>query len=146
MNNTVYYALITFAIGVGIPIMASLNGMLGVQISTPKAASILFALALSISLIVSIFSTPSTPNFHVLPWYYYFGGVFVAIYVLCITWVAPKFGVGNAVFFVLLGQICAASVIDHFGLFGTSTLPISTTRILGIVLMTLGVFLARKTA
>ncbi|MFZ8974113.1 MAG: DMT family transporter, partial [Pseudomonadales bacterium] len=31
------------------------------------------------------------------------GGLFVAFYVLSITYIAPHFGIGNAVFFVLLG-------------------------------------------
>jgi transporter family-2 protein len=38
-----------------------------------------------------------------IPFYYYLGGFFVVSYVLCMTWVAPKIGVGNAVAFVLLG-------------------------------------------
>jgi transporter family-2 protein len=49
----------------------------------------------------------------------------VAFYVLSITWIAPTFGVGNAVFFVLLGQLVSAAMIDHFGLFGAQVTPVS---------------------
>jgi transporter family-2 protein len=48
----------------------------------------------------------------------------VAFYVLSITYIAPTFGVGNAVFFVLLGQLVSAAIIDHFGLFGAQVKPL----------------------
>ena len=49
-----------------------------------------------------------------IPFYYYLGGFFVVFYVLGMTWIAPKFGVGNAVTFVPLGQIIPMAIIDHF--------------------------------
>lgn len=70
------------------------------------------------------------------------GGAFVAFYVLSITWVAPKFGVGNAVAFVLLGQIISMATIDQFGLLGAPIRLITVTRFAGLLLMSLGVFLA----
>ncbi len=72
------------------------------------------------------------------------GGFFVAFYVLSVTWIAPRFGVGNAVFCVLLGQMLAASVIDHFGLFGAVVRPLNLMRASGIGLMALGVLLIQR--
>ena len=60
-------------------------------------------------------------------------------YILSITWVAPRFGVANAVSFVLLGQLVAMSVIDHYGLFGSKQFVISYQRIAGLILMAAGV-------
>jgi transporter family-2 protein len=56
----------------------------------------------------------------------------------------PKIGLGNAIFFVLLGQLAAAAIIDHFGLFGASVSPISLRRSFGLAVMAAGVFLSRK--
>jgi transporter family-2 protein len=67
----------------------------------------------------------------------------VAFYVLTITWIAPTFGIGNAVFFVLLGQLVSAAVIDHFGLFGAQVTPVSPLRALGIAVMAGGVALTQ---
>ena len=77
---------------------------------------------------------------------YYAGGLIVSFYVLSITWTAPRIGVANAVFFVLLGQIMAAGLIDHFGLFGALKSPLTTQRIAGIVFMLIGAYLARRIA
>jgi transporter family-2 protein len=58
--------------------------------------------------------------------------------------VAPRFGVGNAVFCVLLGQMLCAAVIDHYGLFGSPRSAIGLVRLSGISLMIVGLYLARK--
>ncbi len=68
----------------------------------------------------------------------------IAFYVLSVTWIAPIIGLGNAIFLVLLGQLCAAATIDHFGLFNAIATPISLTRAGGLALMVVGVFLAQK--
>ena len=78
------------------------------------------------------------------PKYLFLAGVLIAFYVLSITWIAPRFGVGNAVFFVLLGQLVSAAAIDHFGLFGARISPLSATRAFGIALMAAGVFVTQK--
>src|SRR3546814_7201283 len=70
---------------------------------------------------------------------FYFGGTFVAFYVIAVTFIAPRFGVGNAIFFVLVGQIASAAAIDHFGLFGAARFPIDIRRTAGIALMVVGV-------
>ena len=77
-----------------------------------------------------------------IPFYSYLGGLFVVFYVLGMTWIAPKFGVGNAVAFVLLGQIISMAIIDHFSLLGATYNPISAQRIVGLSLMAIGVFLS----
>ena len=76
-----------------------------------------------------------------VPVYYYFGGFFVIFYILSITWVAPKFGVGNAVSLVLLDQIMSMAVIDHYSLLGASQNTISIQRFIGLILMAAGVFM-----
>ena len=68
----------------------------------------------------------------------------MAFYVLSVTWIAPHFGVGNAIFFVLLGQLAAAAAIDHFGLFGARVTPLGFTRAAGIALMAAGLALTQR--
>jgi transporter family-2 protein len=133
------------ATGIGIPVMAALSATVGTKHgSLAFAASVLFLVALSIS-VIFLFAVegglkpfPKTP----LPFYFYLGGVFVAFYVLSVTWVAPRFGVGNAVAFVLLGQIISMAAIDQFGLLGAPMNAITYQRALGLILMSIGVFLA----
>ncbi|ANT59532.1 hypothetical protein AYJ57_03625 [Salipiger sp. CCB-MM3] len=139
-------ALIMLAAGIGIPVLAALNARLGGWLGSPAAAAvILFCVALSASLIV-LFSLDPRPIARAAdaPKHLFLAGLFVAFYVLSITYVAPTFGVGRAVFFVLLGQLISAALIDHFGLLGVKPAPISAQRGLGIAMMAAGVFLAQR--
>lgn len=145
MNNSLGYSLIMLAAGLGIPVMAALNGGLGGRLqSSVLAAVILFAVALAGALLALLVSggvpgkaAAQAPT----PWYFYCGGVFVIAYILSITWVAPRFGVANAVSFVLLGQLVAMSIIDHFGLLGALQFPMIGQRLAGLVLMAAGVLM-----
>src|SRR6478752_1067358 len=49
------------------------------------------------------------------PWAYA-GGLVVAAYVLTITFLVPRLGVGAAVALIVTGQIVGALAVDHFGL------------------------------
>ena len=93
--------------GIGIPTMAALNSELGARLGNPVfAALILFLVALTVTaLVAAINPVPSKGVVLEVPPQYFLGGIFVAFYVLTITWIAPKIGVGNAVFLVLFGQI-----------------------------------------
>jgi transporter family-2 protein len=106
LDYPIFYAAFMLVVGLGIPVFAALNRNLGARLQNPVLAAI-------IALSVGIFGCLGVmlllgkiPNLVVessIPFYYYLGGFFVVSYVLCMTWVAPKFGVGNAVAFVLLG-------------------------------------------
>ena len=142
MNTTVIYAIVMLLAGLGIPVMAALNGSLGARLESPAlAAVILFVVGLTVAVtyLLTTAGMPSTLIAPDTPWYFYLGGFFVMFYILSITWVAPRFGVANAVSFVLLGQLVAMSVIDHYGLFGSKQFVISYQRIAGLILMAAGV-------
>jgi transporter family-2 protein len=145
MASQLYFSLLLLAAGVGIPVMAALSARVGTTHGSPAlAASVLFLVALTVS-VAFLFTIegglrPFPKTW--LPGYFYLGGVFVAFYVLSITWVAPQFGVGNAVAFVLLGQLISMAAIDQFGLLGAPTHAITLQRSIGFILMSVGVFLA----
>lgn len=137
-------ALIMLAAGIGIPVLAGLNAALGQKLGSPAAAGvILFVVALSVACLVMLLTGGSLTGATSAPPHLFLGGTLVAFYVLSITWIAPTFGIGNAVFFVLLGQIISAGLIDQFGLFGAQQTPLTLVRTLGIIVMGAGVFLTQ---
>lgn len=147
MPDTFRYALVMLAAGIGIPLLAALNARLGARIGSPAAAAtVLFVVAFGAAL-VTMLATGGTRALAALPdqpRHLFLGGLLVAFYVLSVTWVAPRFGVGNAVFFVLLGQMISAATIDHFGLFGAIQKQMSLSRAAGIGLMAAGLLLIQR--
>lgn len=149
MPNSIFYPLIMLVAGIGIPVMATLNSGLGVKLgSSALATTILFFVGLVVSLFYLLQSKGSSIEFLKgnISWYFYLGGILVAFYILSVTWVSPRYGVGNAVSFVLLGQLIAISVIDHFGLLGAPQTSMDSSRAFGIFMMVIGVFLVIKRA
>lgn len=148
MNSIPFYILAATMAGVGVPIMAAMNAHLGARLASPVAATlVLFTVAACASLVIYVLAgrpalTPAAAEMP--PAHYYFAGLLVVFYGFTITWVAPRFGVGNAIFCVLLGQLAAATIIDHFGLFGAVQTPVTPRRIIGLCVMILGIWLARR--
>ena len=147
MPNTITYSLLMLIAGIGIPVMATLNSGLGVKLgSSALATSVLFLVGFIVSFLYLLKSEGLPGNLFQtsIPWYFYLGGFLVAFYILCVTWVSPRFGIGNAVSFVLLGQLIAISVIDHFGILGARQSIMDASRAIGLTLMVIGVFMVIK--
>ncbi|MBI1173300.1 EamA-like transporter family protein [bacterium] len=147
MGDTLRYAGIMLLAGIGIPVLAALNAQLGARIGAPVAASVvLFAVAFTACVLVLVVSgqAPALARLPAQPKGLFLAGLFVAFYVLSVTFVAPRFGVGNAIFCVLLGQMIAATLIDHFGLFGAAARAITLTRASGIAAMVAGIVLIQR--
>ena len=139
-------AAMMFVAGLGIPIFASLNAGLNAQLGSPIAATALtFGIGLIIATTVLAFvGFPSASSFTLdKPWLY-FAAVFMLFYATAIAFSAPKIGLGNAIFFVLTGQLIAAATIDHFGVLGVIQSSLTPKRALGIAVMAVGLYLARK--
>lgn len=139
-------AFIMLLAGIGIPILAALNAALGVRIGSPAAAATVLFIVAGVTALCALIITgfDGLRHLHSAPRHLFLAGVLIAFYVLSITYIAPTFGVGNAVFFVLLGQLISAAAIDHFGLFGASVTPLSMTRAAGIGLMAAGVWVTQR--
>ena len=125
MAEGLRHAALMLAAGVGIPILAALNAGLGQRIgSSVAAAVVLFAVALLAALAVLVLTGAQGALAQVQgqPPVLFLGGGLVAFYILSITYVAPRFGLANAILFVLLGQLVSAAVIDATGLMGSACL------------------------
>ncbi len=135
------------AAGVGIPVLAGLNAVLGQRIGSPVAAAVvLFAVAFLVAVVALALSggQGALARLPGQPPVLFLAGALVAFYILSITAVAPRFGLANAILFVLLGQLVSAAVIDAFGLIGLAPRPISTQRLAGLGLMALGLVLTQR--
>jgi len=146
MSPNVSFAAVMVLAGIGVPVLAALNAGLGTRIGSPAVAALcLFAVAFAVTAAVAL-ATGIAPVGALAdqPRHLFFAGLLIAFYVLSITYVAPRFGVGNAIFFVLLGQLAAAALIDHYGLFGARISPLTLTRAGGILLMAAGLALTQR--
>lgn len=145
-----FYVALSLLAGVLIPIMAALSGAMGRTFSNPQIASLLvvtgaFLMVLAFTLATAGQGFAWSRVAEATP-LQLASGFAMAFYLLSITYLAPRFGVGNAVMLVVAGQIASAAVIDHFGLFGAPHKPIDFLRAAGLVIMVVGVVIAQTAA
>ncbi|MGH7976605.1 MAG: DMT family transporter [Limisphaerales bacterium] len=149
MNAILLFGLLALLAGALIPVQAAANAALSksLQGNVAVSAVILFVVAGVIACAAVLLSgakIPSLKQFAAAPTWSYIGGVIVAIYVLTITFLVPRIGVGPAISLIVTGQIMAALIIDQFGLLGALQFSLTTGRIIGAILMITGVFLTTR--
>ncbi len=76
------------------------------------------------------------------PWWIWTGGIFGIIYVFGNIILMPKIGSMQTIIFPLLGQVTTGLIVDHFGLFRSNITYATPERIIGVVLVFVGVVLA----
>lgn len=143
--NFLGYALWAAAAGALIPVMAILNGTLARATGQPAvAATILFAVGFSACLLFSLLSgARGLGAIDTAPPRAFAGGLIVAFYVVSVTLLAPRFGIGNTILFVMVAQIVTSAAIDHFALFGAAQREVTSMRIVGLVVMVSGLAIAQ---
>ena len=67
----------------------------------------------------------------------------VGFYILSITFIAPRFGVGNAILFAVTAQLLTSVLIDHFALAGAALRPLTAMRAMGLLVVIVGVVITQ---
>jgi transporter family-2 protein len=145
--SSVSYALWAFAAGSLIPLMAILNAGLARAVGGQVQATVtLFATGLIASLLLALITAVRLPHLQALvrvaP-HQYAGGIIVGFYVLSITFLAPRFGVGNAILFAVTAQLITSALIDHFALAGAALRPLTMMRAVGLLIVITGVVITQ---
>jgi transporter family-2 protein len=148
MKNDMIFLLLALITGALIPIQAATNAQFSKSIGNPIITGLMvFTVGLIGMLLFVLISKTAFPMRQQLasaPVYGYLGGIIVATYVVMITLLVPRIGVGTAIGLIVTGQIICAVMIDHFGLFNVAVRSISATRIVGMLLMIAGIYLVMK--
>lgn len=76
-------------------------------------------------------------------WLWISGGLLGAVIVYGSVFLVPRIGVAALAALIIAAQLVAASIIDHFGLFGVAVHEMSMTRAIGLALLLSGAVLVR---
>lgn len=131
--------------GAMVTVQAGYNAQLGKMMGHPlwaTLASFLVGLAGIIVIMIMMRVPPLTlGSVSAAPWYLWLGGLFGAIYVTAAIMYAPQLGAAVFMAAVVVGQMLASLVLDHYGLAGFSERPVSLMRLLGAALLVVGLLM-----
>jgi len=140
-----FYFVLAFVAGLALTIQVGINSTLRQRLGDPWVATLVSFLVGSVGLALFLLLTrtglPTKTAMASVPAWAWFGGLVGAFYVLTTVVVAPRLGSATLLALVVLGQLLASLVIDHYGWIGFPQHPISTLRILGAILLFGGVLL-----
>jgi transporter family-2 protein len=135
-------------VGVLIPIQTALNARLGRTTGHPLVSSIIVFVIGGLICVAALLITrppwPAPAAWRELPIWAYGGGVISIVYVVLTVWLAPRLGVGLTTGLILVGQLFAAILLDHFGWFGNPQHTLNPMRALGLSLMVIGLVLIKR--
>lgn len=77
-------------------------------------------------------------------WYMYVGGILGILILMIVMFLIPRIGAASTFIALVLGQSLLALLMDHFGFLGLAKTEIDVSRLLGLVLVTLGAYLVGK--
>ena len=142
-------ALTAMALGIGLAfaMQSGINAGLGRALGSAILAALVSFAVGTVALIGMVLVTGqigAAGNLRGLPvWLWLSGGLFGAFIVYGSICLVPRIGVAALAAFVIAGQLTAAAVIDHFGIFGVPVHEINVARIAGIFMLLSGALLVR---
>jgi transporter family-2 protein len=142
MRSYLVFAAWSFAAGVGIPLVGTLNSGIARSVGNPFAATaVMFAVALLLAAAITIplHGLPTLGQLAAAPVSGYGAGLLMAFYVLSATIIIPRFGAASFVAFILIAQLVGSTMIDQFGLFGMARRPVDAMRMAGLAVIVAGI-------
>ena len=143
----VLFVILASLAGTLIPVQAGINASLRNFLPHPIFAAITnFLVGLTILAFSAIAMQATPPSFggvSRVPWWCWIGGAMGACLVLSGILLSHRLGASTFVACIILGQLTASVICDHFGFVGFQVHHVNLQRILGIGLLAGGVALIR---
>jgi transporter family-2 protein len=136
------------AAGFGLTVQVAMNSQLRKFLQSANSAALVSFLVGGLALAALVIGMrtplPSRDVLSSVPVWAWFGGLLGAFYVASSTIIAAELGASSLLALALLGQLSTALVIDHFGWLGMPVNPVTVTRIAGVALLAVGVWLIAR--
>ncbi|QTA82076.1 Putative inner membrane exporter, YdcZ-like [Desulfonema limicola] len=143
--SRLFVVLLTFMGGIVMTIQPSINAKLAQKTGVIESALISFAIGtLTLILIVSASGSGTIKGIVDAKWWELSGGVMGAFFVAVITCSVPRIGTTASMAIIIAAQLTIGILLDHFGMFGFKSLPIDLKRLMGILMMGIGIFFILK--
>lgn len=136
------------AAGFGLTVQVAMNSQLRKVLQSANSAALVSFMVGGMALAALVVGLrtplPSRETLAAVPVWAWFGGLLGAFYVASSTIIAAELGAASLLALALFGQLSTALVIDHFGWLGMPVNPLTLTRIAGVGLLAVGVWLIAR--
>ena len=145
METILFIILIGLAGGVAVGLQSPMASMITQRLGTFESVFIIHIGGAVIALIpLLIYGGGKLSQWRSVPWYALGAGVFGLVVIAAISYMIPRVGVAASITTIVAGQLLVSVILDHYGLLGASIRTLDVTRVLGMAVLLVGVWLTVK--
>lgn len=139
----ILYTLIALAAGVALASQAAINSQLAKAMGNEPliATFISFSTGALLLLVLTLIKTDLFANLSTVTqhsWWKFIGGALGVLVVFTTILLSPKMGITNMLFFIIVGQLITAMIIDHYGLINMPVREVNVFKLIGLSIVGLG--------
>ncbi len=143
--NFIYLVIIAAIGGVAVALQGQLMGSIDKNVGTLESVFVTYGGGgFMIGIIMILLRGGNLSGLTLVPWYTLLAGPIGLVLIAAIGYSVPRLGLVPAFTIMVAAQFMTAAVIDQFGLFGAEIRQISLSRISGMLVMLLGIWLAMR--
>ncbi|MEL6554407.1 MAG: DMT family transporter [Cyanobacteria bacterium J06621_11] len=148
MFNRLLLFLVVALGGAGLAVQSTWNARLRLATDSPVLATIV-SLTVSLLALLLVWASGTTergtlPALDSIPPWAWLGGLFAAYYLVSSLVAIPKIGVAAVFSLIITGQVIMSLVLDTTGAFGVNQISLSSSRLLGTILLLIGTILIQR--
>ena len=145
MDTILFMILIGLAGGMAVGLQSPLASMISQRIGTIESIFIVHIGGALIALVpLLILGGGKLSQWRTVPWYALGAGVFGLVVIGAVSYLIPRVGVAASITTIVAGQLLVGTVLDHFGWLGAAVRPLDPTRMIGLAVVLVGVWLTVK--
>lgn len=145
MESILLIILIGLMGGVAVGLQAPMASMISQRLGLFESVFIVHLGGAAVAFIpLLIYGGGKLGQWRNLPWYTLAAGIFGLVVIGAISYMIPRVGIAAAIITIIAGQLFVSTILDHFGLLGAAGKSLDATRVIGLVVILLGVWLTVK--
>ena len=144
MDTLLLIILIGLAGGVAVGLQSPLASMISQRLGVFESVFIVHLGGALIALIPLLIYGSKLAQWRSLPWYALGAGLFGLIVIGAISYMIPRVGVAASITTVVAGQLLVGTILDQYGWLGAAVKPLDVTRVIGLAVVLIGVWLTVK--
>ena len=145
MESIILIILIGLAGGVAVGLQSPLASMISQRLGLFESVFIVHIGGALIALIPLLtFGGGKLAEWRSVPWYALGAGIFGLVVIGSISYMIPRVGIAAAITTIVAGQLLVGTILDHYGLLGSAGRSMDVSRIIGLAVVLVGVWLTVK--
>ncbi|MCB0131981.1 MAG: DMT family transporter [Caldilineaceae bacterium] len=143
MPTFLYLFLVAVVGGIAVTLQSQFMGSMDQTMGTRESVFITYAgggLLIALMMLL-VWRGGNLAAWRAVPPYAFLAGILGLIIVGSIGFVVPRLGLVTAFSIMLASQFISSAVVDHFGLLGAVARPLDGTRLAGVLVLCVGIWL-----